>query len=236
MKRRLFAMGGGGFQMEPEDLRLDRFFLGLTAKGHPRVLLVPTASGDSRDLVERFERACVELGAIPSVLSLFRGTRPDLDAYVREHDVVYVTGGNTRNMLVLWREWGLDRALRGAYDAGVVVGGLSAGSLAWFEAGVTDSVPGTLSPIAGLGWLAGSHCPHYDGEPGRKPAFESMIADGSLPAGVGLDDGVGVLYEDERRVAIVTSREGRGASFVDGVDGASRTRFERARWLDTRGQ
>lgn len=236
MKRRLFAMGGGGFLMEPDDLRLDRFFLGLTGKARPRVLLVPTASGDSKDFVERFERACAELGAIPSVLSLFRGTRPDLGAYVREHDVVYVTGGNTRNMLALWREWGLDRVLRDAYEAGIVIGGLSAGSLAWFEAGVTDSVPGALSPIRGLGWLSGSHCPHYDGEPGRKPAFESMVAAGRIPAGIGLDDGVGVLYEDENMAAIVTSREGRGASFVERDGTAARTRFERARPLDPLGR
>ena len=206
MMRRIFAMGGGGFQMEPENLRLDHFAFSLTNRERPRVCLIPTASGDSRDLIGAWDLLTQKLPCEPSVLSLFRGTHGDLRAHVLAQDLVYVTGGNTRNMLCLWREWGLVEALRDAYDRGVVMAGLSAGSICWFEHGITDSIPGALTPIRGLGWLSGSHAPHYDGEALRRPCFQRFIAEGTIPDGIAADDGVGLVYENESLVRLVKSR------------------------------
>jgi peptidase E len=132
-----------------------------------------------------------------------------------EQDAIYVGGGNTRAMLVLWREWGLDAILREAWLGGVVLAGLSAGSLCWFEQGVSDSVvPGDLAPIECLGLLAGSHCPHYDGEPGRRPTFQRLIREGKLAAGYAADDGAALHFIGESLSKAVSSRESAKAYSV----------------------
>jgi peptidase E len=119
--------------------------------------------------------------------------------------VVYVGGGNTRSMLALWREWVLDGALRAAWQQGVVLAGLSAGAICWFEQGVTDSIAGKLGPLAGLGLLAGSCCPHYDGEAERRPAYQRMVGEGRIAPGYGLDDGVALHFVGTELQAVVAS-------------------------------
>jgi peptidase E len=138
-----------------------------------------------------------------------------LTSFVLEQDAIYVGGGNTRTLLALWREWGLDTALRTAYEQGVVLGGISAGMICWFEYGITDSVPGALTPLRGLGWLAGSACPHYDGEAQRRPTFQRMLAHGQVPAGYAADDGVALHFVDETLAEIVASREGANAYLLE---------------------
>src|SRR5918999_2983425 len=160
----IVAIGGGGFSEEPTNLALDRYVLGLTPRERPKVCFLGTASGDADGYVRRFRAAFAALGAEPSALSLFRPHTADLRAFLLEQDVVYVGGGNTRSLLALWREWGLDAILRAAWEGGAVLAGISAGMICWFEQGITDSVPGRLSPLAGLGFLPGSACPHYDAE------------------------------------------------------------------------
>ena len=138
------------------------------------------------------------------------------------------------NMLAVWRLHGVDRALRAAYDAGVVMAGLSAGSLCWFEGGTTDSFGPTLRPIRdGLGLLAGSHCPHYDGEPGRRPIYQGLVASGELPPGYAADDGAALVFRDGILHAVVSSRPSAAAYRVEpGPDGtAVETRLE-TRYLE----
>ncbi len=220
-KRRIFAMGGGGFAMEPENPRLDDFVLGLVDPKTPRVCLIPTASGDSDSIVTRFQNAFPRERADASVLSLFRGTVIDVRAHLLAQDIIYVTGGNTRNMLALWKLWGVDTILREAYEAGIVLAGLSAGSICWFEHGITDSWPGELRAMPCLGFLRGSHCPHYDGEANRRPTYQRLIAAQLIPDGLAADDGVGLLYEDEQLVDVVRSRENVDAWRVEHVGGTA---------------
>ena len=130
-------------------------------------------------------------------LSLVQPPTADLAAFVLEQDAIYVGGGNTRSLLALWREWGLDVALRAAYERGTVLGGISAGMICWFEYGITDSVPGALSPLRCLGWLPGTACPHYDGEAERRPAFHRLLAEGAVPAGYAADDGAALHFVDD---------------------------------------
>lgn len=189
---------------------LDRFFFGLARRAKPRVLFVPTASGDAEGYVERFYAAMRWFDVEAAHLSLFRGPNADLERRVMESDVVYVGGGNTRNLLALWREWGLDQALRKAYEAGVVLGGVSAGAIAWFEEAVTDSVAGELRRLPALGWLQGSACPHFDGEKERRPTALRFATEG-MPEGIGLDDGAAALFENERLVRCVASWNGARA-------------------------
>lgn len=205
--KQIIAMGGGGFSMEPDNLLLDRYVLAQTGKERPKVCFVPTASGDAQGYIDRFYASFHELPCEPSHLSLFKAPTTDLESYVLDKDVIYVGGGNTRNMLVLWREWGLDVILRKAWEQGVVLAGISAGSLCWFEECVTDSLLGRLSSLKGLGFLPGSNCPHYDGEFDRRPSYHDLLASGEITLdGIACDDGVAAHYVGTERKAIVSSR------------------------------
>jgi dipeptidase E len=202
----IIAMGGGGFSMEPDNPALDRYVLEQCGKPRPKVCFLPTASGDAEGYCLRFYTSFASLDCQPSNLSLFKPPTADLTSFLLEKDVVYVGGGNTRSMLALWREWGLDAILRQAWQNGVVLAGLSAGAICWFEQGVTDSIPGELGPLACLGFLPGSCCPHYDGEPGRRPAYHRLVSEGRIAAGYGVDDGAALHFVGGRLHAVVSSR------------------------------
>jgi peptidase E len=199
-------MGGGGFSMEPENPLLDRYILGLSRAERPRVCFLGTASGDAQGYIERFYSAFAQHPCTPTHLSLFSPPQADLRAFVLEQDVIYVGGGNTKSLLALWREWGLDSIFREAWEQGIVLSGVSAGSICWFDQGVTDSIPGPLTALPCLGFLKGSNCPHYDGEPERRPSYHSLMADGQLTAGYAADDGVALHFIGEELTHIVSSR------------------------------
>lgn len=218
MKRQLFTMGGGGFLMESEKSPLDSFFLGLSGKSKPKVCFVGTASGDSAGFHEKFYNAMKLHEVEASHLSLFKPPLGSLEEFVLSKDVIYVGGGNTRNLLVLWKEWGLDSILRKAYERGVVLGGISAGSICWFEEGLTDSVTGKLMKLDCLGFLPGSNCPHYDGEPERRPAYQREILAGMKP-GIACDDGVAGYFVNEQLVEFVSERREAKAFRVQVEDG-----------------
>ena len=142
----------------------------------------------------------------PSHLALFSRTVSDVGARIRDQDIVMVGGGNTANMLAIWRLHGVETALRDAYAAGTVLTGSSAGCICWFEAGITDSFDPELGPLRdGLGLLRGSACPHYDSEERRRPVYAREIAAG-LPGGIALEDAVAARYDDERLVEVVSAR------------------------------
>lgn len=217
--RQIIAMGGGGFSMEPDNLLLDRYILDQSGSARPKVCFVPTASGDSEGYVERFYTACGDLDCEPSHLSLFRPPTRDLESFVLEKDVIYVGGGNTKNLLALWRDWGLDRILRSAWESGTVLCGVSAGSICWFEEGITDSFGAKLDRLSCLGWLSGSNCPHYDGESERRPTFHRLLQDGEIGAGLAADDGVAFHFvETELRSTVSSRPDSRGYQLrlVDG--------------------
>ncbi|KEO82025.1 peptidase E [Tumebacillus flagellatus] len=223
MKKQIIAMGGGGFSMEPDNLLLDEYILAQTGKERPKVCFLPTASGDSAGYTERFYESMSTLTCEPNHLSLFHhhpGTS-DLEGYLLTQDVIYVGGGNTRNMIVLWKEWGVDVILRKAWEQGIVLAGLSAGSICWFEHGVTDSViPKQLHYMNGLGFLPGSNCPHYDGEAERRPTYHRQLREGLIPAGFAADDGAGLHFIGTDLHRVVSSRpnaKGYRLNVVDGV-------------------
>lgn len=220
MTARILAMGGGGFSMEPDNPLLDDFLLSLAPPDRlPRACFIPTASGDADSYVENFRTAFGPDRAEASVLSLFERAVVDLRAFVLSQDVVYVGGGSTANLLAIWRLHGLDEALREAYEAGVVMAGISAGMNCWFEASVTDSFSTELDGLAdGLGFVTGSACPHYDGEERRRPTYRQLVAEG-FSGGYAADDGAALLFEDGELTEVVTSRPGAGAYQVTLVDG-----------------
>lgn len=204
--RQIIAMGGGGFSMEPENPLLDQYILAQANKIRPKICFVPTASGDADSYIEKFYDFFSQQECEPSHLSLFKPPTRDLERFVLEQDIIYVGGGNTKNLLVLWKEWGLDRILKKAWEQGIVLAGLSAGSICWYEEGVTDSYGDKLEPLQALGFLKGSHCPHYDGEAERRPSYRQFVDQGTLGTGVAADDGAAIHYIDEQIKYVVSSR------------------------------
>jgi len=216
--RRILAMGGGGFTMGDRDRSdaLDRFVLQLTGKEVPRICFLPTASGDPRDQVTRFYERFGDWPCQPSILSLFHLGRDRIDPieHLLAQDAVYVGGGSMRNMLAIWREHGIDDAMRTAWERGVVLAGLSAGAICWFEGGISRS-GGAPEVVHGIGLLAGSLSVHLDGESERLPAFKRAVATGRLPPGFAADDGAALLYNGTRLVRCVASRPAARVFHVD---------------------
>ncbi|MCL4507441.1 MAG: peptidase E [Chloroflexi bacterium] len=204
--QQIIALGGGGFSMEPDNLLLDRYILAQTGKPHPRVCFLPTASGDSLDYVVKFNAAFTTLDCQPSHLMLVNPSTNDLESFIMAKDAIYVGGGNTKSMLALWREWDMPRILRQAWQNGILLCGISAGANCWFEQCITDSIPGHLTVLECLGFLSGSCSPHYDGEPGRRPAYHRLIREAKIAPGYGVEDGAALHFVDESLAHVVSSR------------------------------
>jgi peptidase E len=206
MAEQIIAIGGGVLLPDTGNFKLEEYIVAASGKSKPRILFVPTASGDDAFSIARFYESYGRFGGALSVLPFFRRPPADVRGFVLSHDIVHVGGGNTRSMLAVWRDWGMDAALREAYRNGVVLCGSSAGSICWFEEGVTDSLAGELTRLACLGFVAGSNCPHYDGERERRPAYHRLVAEGVIGDGIACDDGVGLHYVDGRLSTIPSAR------------------------------
>jgi dipeptidase E len=197
---------GGGALLDPTRT-LARYLVELTGKPMPVACYIGAANGDSETGILLWYRAMSGL-ARPTDLPLF--TRPDhIDGIVEEADIIFVAGGNTVNLLAIWRLHGVDRLLRDAHRRGAVLAGSSAGSLCWFESGVTDSFGPSLGPFeGGLGLVPGSNCPHYDAEPRRRPVYQHLVMSGTLPNGYAADDGAALVFDGPDLREVVSWRAG----------------------------
>jgi dipeptidase E len=226
-ERHIVGMGGGGFHTEPENPLLDDFVLSLSRRSPARICLVPTASGDYRELIIRFYRA-FSGRAIATDLTLLGSpqlpTNPprstQLESFVLEQDIIYVSGGNAVNMLALWRAHGLDRVLRKAWEQGVVMAGMSAGLICWFEEFIDSSLTGKPTRMRdGLGMLKGSASPHYDVAPARRAGYRSLVEQG-LAEGYGVDESAALHFQGTEFVEAVCSRPDAAAyRIARGADG-----------------
>ena len=230
-KRQILAIGGMALPPDLDNLLLVEYFLQQTGRRKPRVLYIGTATGDSETGRLRFFAGFSQFDCRPSQLPLFARTPRDLEGYVLDHDAIFVGGGNTRSMLAVWRDWGLDRILRTAWESGIVLGGGSAGSICWFEHGVTDSIAGPLTALPCLGFLPGSNCPHYDSEEQRRPTFRKLIANGKVPDGVAADDGVALHFIDDTLAHVVSSRKRAKGYSVRRAGGRAVERALKTRYL-----
>jgi dipeptidase E len=219
-ERVIFAMGGGGFTMEPANPLLDDYVLSLPKAREPRILFLPTASGDTTPHINAFKARFAGRTCVAEHLSLFRvhETRRPLREILAEQDILYVGGGSMRNLLAIWAAHELDTMLVEAWERGTVLAGLSAGAMCWFQHGLTRS-SGAPEPLAGLGLLDGSLTVHADGEPERLPVWLGHVRDGTLPGGWALDDGVGLLFRGRTLDRVVSSRPGAEAQRVDAIAG-----------------
>ncbi len=216
----IVALGGGGFSATGTPTPIDEFILSLAGLPRPRVCFLGTASGDAESYLARFYRAYAQLDCRPCDLPLFQTPiAHDIPRFVMAQTVFYVGGGSTVNLLAVWRLHGLDRLLREAWNAGAILAGISAGGICWFEAYLTDSMGRELAPRQdGLGFLPGSACPHFSDEPGRRPTYQRLIAEG-FPGGVAIDDGAALHFRGRELVDVVSERPGAQAYRISRREG-----------------
>jgi peptidase E len=225
--RRILAIGGGGFLMEEAAAPIDAHIVQLTGKPRPRICFVGTPSGDLPEHIDKFYAAFGAERCEPSHLAFFRQPRAGSVplANLRDHllaqDAIYVGGGNTKSALGVWREWGADQVFAEAYAAGVLLAGMSAGAMCWFEAGITDSFWGAgYQPLRGLGLVAGGCAVHYSSEPGRRTRLHEAMAAGAVPATLAIDDRAAVLIEEGAVIRALSWAPGALARRVAWVGGA----------------
>jgi len=230
-RRHIVAFGGGGFSMERGNPLLDDYVLGLTGKARPRVCFLPTASGDADHYVVRFYQEFAKERADASHLTLFRRDRaiPSVREHLLSQDLIYVGGGSLISLIGVWKAHGIDEIMREAWEAGVVLCGLSAGALCWF----TDSVTAYYEAperFDGMGFLPWSFTAHYDTEPERRDVFHRLLCAGMRP-GYAADDGTALHFRGLALHRVVSSRPTAGASALRcGPHGVLEERIE-ARYL-----
>ncbi|HTR32337.1 MAG TPA: peptidase E [Gaiellaceae bacterium] len=207
-ERHIVGLGGGGDTTEQTQLLYD-YVLELVGKERPRLMYVPTAIAEDPEGFVMFHDRFGKRGELTN-LRTFPWPPSDLRELVLSQDAICVSGGNTANMLAIWRVHGIDTLFREAWENGVLFWGASAGMICWFEAGVTDSFGPQLEGMDCLGFLPGSACPHYDGEELRRPRYRALV-DGGFPEGVAADDGVALHYVGTELAEVVTCRPGATA-------------------------
>ena len=172
--KNIVAIGGGGFGRSLGTLQIEKYIISLVEKKRPKICFIPTASGDNELYKLNFYRAFSKLDCITSHIDFFSRTE-NLEMKVSSQDIIYVGGGNTKSMLAVWKDWNLPEILKNAYNNGIVMSGVSAGAICWFEKGITDSYLNKLEIIDCLGFVEGIACPHFDEEKEREPYVLGLI-------------------------------------------------------------
>lgn len=199
-----------------------KYMAQLTGKPRPKLLYLPTAAADSQATILNWYRMCAPLNVEPLVQESFIAStqqKKGWDEVLLAVDGIVCSGGNTLNQQAIWKAQGIDVVLRQAWDRGIVLGGASAGSLCWFEEGTTDSRPKELSIVKCLGFLPGSHCPHYDAEPGRRPLYHKLIGSGEMKPGYACDNDAGIYFEGTDVKRVVSARVAAKVYYVSVVGG-----------------
>tara|TARA_Y100001968_G_scaffold17086_1_gene13578 strand:- start:2347 stop:3039 length:693 start_codon:yes stop_codon:yes gene_type:complete len=195
MNKHIIAIGGGGFGRSIGDLKVEKYITSLSLSSKPNICFVPTASGDNDAYKVSFYSVFTRLGCNPSHIDFFKRT-VDLTNHIDNQDIIFVGGGNTKSMLAIWKDWGLDAILKNAYEKGVIMSGVSAGAICWFEKGITDSWSRDLEVIDCMGFVKGRCCPHYDEEVVRKPYVEKLLEAGSIENCYALEGGSALHFKD----------------------------------------
>ena len=172
--KQIIAIGGGGFGREIKDLKIEKYIVDQSKARTPKICFIPTATGDDQAYIDTFYKAFNSLGCITSHINFFKRTI-NLKEHILDQDIIYVGGGNTKSMLAVWREWNLDLILKQAYKNNIIMSGVSAGAICWFDKGITDSWKNHQSILPCLGFVEGVCCPHYDEEPERIPFVKEIL-------------------------------------------------------------
>ena len=212
--RNIIAIGGGGFGANPGQGIIENYILKQTKKKNPRICFIPTATGDNEAYKVNFYSTFTNLNCYPSHLDFFKRT-PDLNELILNQDAIFVGGGNTKSMLAVWKEWGLDKILKKAYLNGTVMSGVSAGAICWFQNGITDSWASNLKMMPCLNFVKGTCCPHYDEEPERKPAVKKLLLTNKIKNVYAVDGGAALHIKDEKVFKSVIFKKNKSSYLVD---------------------
>ena len=210
MIKNIIAIGGGGFGRGVGSRAIEQYILNQSQARRPRVCFIPTATGDDDQYKVNFYATFTKLNCLPTHLDLFKRT-PDLKKLISAQDIIFVGGGNTMSMLGVWKQWGLDKILRQAYNKGTVMSGVSAGAICWFEKGITDSWESELKVLDCLGILKGVCCPHYDGEANRRPSVENFLKNKQINESLCIEDGAAVHYHDNQLKTAISFYDNKNA-------------------------
>ena len=217
MKKQIIAIGGGGFGRSPGEGLIEKYILDQSEKDVPNICFIPTATGDNEAYKVNYYSTFSKLDCSPSHLDFFKRT-PDLKELILKQDIIFVGGGNTKSMLAVWKDWGLDLLLKEAYEKGVIMSGVSAGAICWFDQGITDSWAEDLKVMDCLGFIEGACCPHYDEEPQRKPSLNKFITEKVLKSCYAVDGGCALHIEDEKEFKSVVFSKNKNSFLVEMKD------------------
>ena len=212
--RNIIAIGGGGFGANPGQGIIEEYILKQTKKKNPKICFIPTATGDNEAYKVNYYSTFTNLDCCPSHLDFFKRT-PDLNDLILNQDAIFVGGGNTKSMLAVWREWGLDKILKKAYLNGTVMSGVSAGAICWFQNGITDSWVSNLKMMPCLNFIKGTCCPHYDEEPERKPAVKNFLLRNKVKNVYAVDGGAALHIKDEKIFKSIIFKKNKSSYLVD---------------------
>ena len=208
--RQVIAIGGGGFGRTQDSTLIEQFILDQTFKKNPKICFIPTATGDLDPYIVNYYSVFSRLNCEPTHISFFKRTS-DLDEHILKQDAIFVGGGNTKSMLAVWRDWDLDLILQKAYDKGVVMSGVSAGAICWFERGLTDSWASDLKMMECMNFIPGNCAPHYDEEPERRPATKKFLQDESISYMYGIEGGAALHFVDEQPKSTIRFKKNKNA-------------------------
>ena len=218
IEKNIVAIGGGGFGRSVKDLRIEEYILSLSKKEKPNICFIPTATGDSDSYKVSYYATLNKLNCNPTHLDFFKRT-PNLEELIKNQDIIFVGGGNTKSMLSVWREWGLDIILKKAYMEGTIMSGVSAGAICWFEKGITDSWANKLNVMECLSFTKGNCCPHYDEEAERKPSLSNFINENLLSDCYAIDGGCALHLKNDELYKAVSFMDGKNSFSVKKENG-----------------
>ena len=211
--RQIIAIGGGGFGREINDLKIEKYIVNQVSNNNPKICFIPTATGDDQAYIENFYKAFDSLGCETSHIDFFKRTM-NLQDHINHQDIIYVGGGNTKSMLAVWREWGLDQILLDAYKNGVIMSGVSAVAICWFEKGITDSWKEYQAILPCLGFVKGICCPHYDEEPERIPFVKEILNQNKIDKCIAIEGYCALHLIDDIAKFVVSFGDGNNSYMV----------------------
>ena len=218
MDRQIIAIGGGGFGRNPGIGIIEKYILEQSKKEMPNICFIPTATGDDESYKVSYYATLTKLNCNPTHLDFFKRT-PNLEKIIMKNDIIFVGGGNTKSMLAVWRDWGLDIILKEAYESGVIMSGVSAGAICWFQRGITDSWANKLNIIDCLSFTKGNCCPHYDEEAERKPSLSNFILNEQINECFAIEGGCALHIKNDAVFKAVSFKEEKNSFLVKKEDG-----------------
>ena len=210
MNKHIVAIGGGGFGRTISSCLIEKYILSLSKKAYPRICFLPTATGDNDTYIVRFYSVFSRFNCKPTHIEFFKRTI-DLNDHIMNQDIVFVGGGNTKSMLAVWSEWGMNNILKKAYDKGIIMSGVSAGSICWFARGITDSWDKQLRILPCLDFIEGTCCPHYDEEPARIPFVNKIVSEKEVTNCIAIEGGTALHLIDGRPFKNVSFKKNKNS-------------------------